>query len=86
MASAGDLPIGNGRKGFTQSTRSKVIYLERKIRKPASLEAAKQEFLDWAHAKGYVAVRIIQAHLQLNLFTQHEDALIVAKARMGRST
>ena len=57
------------------------MHLERKVRRPASLEAAIEEFRQWTETNGYDIVSHLHSFWQKNLFTEQDDALVEATVR-----
>jgi hypothetical protein len=56
------------------------MFLERRIKKPFSLDAAMQEFTQWCREHGY-EISSIASHWQHNLFYPELDAIIEAQVR-----
>jgi len=57
------------------------VHLERKIRKPKSLEDAQEQFKAWCIQNGYEVVSHLHSFWQRNLFTAADDALVEATVR-----
>lgn len=54
--------------------------LQKRVRDPQDLNAAKAEFTAWASARGYVIVGVVRAQWQGNLF-DGLDAYVEAEAK-----
>ena len=60
------------------------MFLERKIRKPLTLEGAQTEFRSWCLEHGYVIQSLIHAYWQHNLFYPELDVIVEAQVKKGK--
>ena len=57
------------------------MHLERRIRKPVSLEAALEEYRDWCASHGYSIVSHEHCYWQSNLFYPEMDAVVESSVK-----
>ena len=62
------------------------MHLERRIRKPASLDAALEEYRLWCARNGYDIVSHEHVFWQRNLFYPEPDAVVESSVKKRRTT